>query len=234
MALITCDSCGVEFKRAPSQINTKRGNYCSRACIIKRTKVECTHCHKGFVAAAYEIKTGKGRFCSQRCKGLYERKQITKPCDVCGQTFTRLVSSAKEPKYCSRSCYYKAMQKKGSIITSCEYCSIEIKRSPSDKSAHMFCGHTCRNLFYSRERNGEAYALLKEDWTKCARCGWDECASILVVHHKDRNNRNNHFTNRQILCWNCHMLEHYRNGDGPFHKGKNGRKKFELRPIRKN
>jgi 5-methylcytosine-specific restriction endonuclease McrA len=42
----------------------------------------------------------------------------------------------------------------------------------------------------------------------CQRCGYDDEVGILVLHHKDRNRENNHLSNLEILCPNCHALEH--------------------------
>lgn len=42
----------------------------------------------------------------------------------------------------------------------------------------------------------------------CARCGFDAEPAILGVHHIDRNRRNNALTNLEVLCPNCHSLEH--------------------------
>jgi 5-methylcytosine-specific restriction endonuclease McrA len=43
---------------------------------------------------------------------------------------------------------------------------------------------------------------------KCNRCGFDN-KKILLVHHKDRNRKNNNVDNLEVLCKNCHSLEHY-------------------------
>jgi 5-methylcytosine-specific restriction endonuclease McrA len=44
--------------------------------------------------------------------------------------------------------------------------------------------------------------------TKCNRCGFAEYPLILGVHHKDRNRDNNQPKNLEILCPNCHSIEH--------------------------
>jgi 5-methylcytosine-specific restriction endonuclease McrA len=45
---------------------------------------------------------------------------------------------------------------------------------------------------------------------KCERCEYDEMPEILGVHHKDRNRKNNDLSNLEVLCPNCHSLEHLR------------------------
>jgi 5-methylcytosine-specific restriction endonuclease McrA len=42
----------------------------------------------------------------------------------------------------------------------------------------------------------------------CVRCGYNTAPHILGVHHKDRNRRNNELSNLEVLCPNCHSLEH--------------------------
>ena len=42
----------------------------------------------------------------------------------------------------------------------------------------------------------------------CERCGYDDEPRILGVHHKDRNPKNNTLENIEVLCPNCHSLEH--------------------------
>lgn len=44
----------------------------------------------------------------------------------------------------------------------------------------------------------------------CNRCGYDEHPRILGVHHIDRNKKNNDLSNLEVLCPNCHSLEHSR------------------------
>ena len=42
----------------------------------------------------------------------------------------------------------------------------------------------------------------------CERCGFDHYAAI-IVHHKDRDRDNNTLENLEVLCANCHAIEHY-------------------------
>lgn len=42
---------------------------------------------------------------------------------------------------------------------------------------------------------------------KCNRCEVEN-PKVLRVHHKDRNRENNDLDNLEILCLNCHALEH--------------------------
>jgi 5-methylcytosine-specific restriction endonuclease McrA len=42
----------------------------------------------------------------------------------------------------------------------------------------------------------------------CNRCGYNSEPRILGVHHIDRNRMNNEISNLEVLCPNCHSLEH--------------------------
>ncbi len=57
-------------------------------------------------------------------------------------------------------------------------------------------------------------AMLIQKAGKCSRCGYKKHPEILQVHHKDRNRRNNNVDNLEVLCPNCHALEHYLTGTG--------------------
>jgi hypothetical protein len=55
-----------------------------------------------------------------------------------------------------------------------------------------------------------AYRKIVQDagaLTECARCGYDN-SLVLEVHHKDRDRENNSIENLEVLCANCHKLEH--------------------------
>ncbi len=42
---------------------------------------------------------------------------------------------------------------------------------------------------------------------KCSDCGLKE-KRVLLVHHKDKNRKNNKIENLRWLCRNCHYLAH--------------------------
>ncbi len=42
---------------------------------------------------------------------------------------------------------------------------------------------------------------------KCNRCGVVD-KRVLLVHHRDRNRRNNKVENLEVMCYNCHAIEH--------------------------
>lgn len=114
----------------------------------------------------------------------------------------------------------------------CRYCGKKIHRSPSkikNKSGVYFCCRQHKDLAQKnvsnipeirprsfidgRRINYRELVELKE----CARCCFN-VVDILIVHHKDRNRSNNDKMNLEVLCPNCHDLEHYSKKDGRFKK----------------
>lgn len=78
----------------------------------------------------------------------------------------------------------------------------------------MVCSVACRGMLQRSEKPGSAsnvrYWLNRRGFIlKCARCGFDEPREILAVHHRDHNRRNNAPENLEILCPNCHAIEHF-------------------------
>ena len=60
---------------------------------------------------------------------------------------------------------------------------------------------------YIHGKNTYAKRGFKQYEYICNRCGITN-KLVLLVHHKDRNRYNNEIENLEILCWNCHIIEH--------------------------
>ena len=144
-------------------------------------------------------------------------KNVAKNCVICNSQFLAAKCRAKVAKYCSRTCYYKSMAHSGTVVLNCDVCGTEYRRPPShSKYAKKTCSMKCRGIA-SRSANpiSKDYPSVRR-WMKrrdmlqeCKRCGYDRHPNILVVHHVDRNRTNNNLSNLEILCPNCHALEHY-------------------------
>ena len=50
----------------------------------------------------------------------------------------------------------------------------------------------------------------------CERCGYDKHKAAIIIHHKDRDRNNAAIENLEVLCCNCHAIEHY--NVKPIHK----------------
>ena len=158
------------------------------------------------------------RACSRECLWkLTQKDRIPLKCAICTKPFEVIPVRAKTAKYCSRRCYYKA--KYGSIDLPCAICGTTFRTSPSRNN--FTCSRQCsgKRRRQSTLSNGGYKSFSQKHGfvavEKCERCGWKvKCA--LVVHHKDRNKQNNRSENLEVLCWNCHMVEHWAASDGPF------------------
>lgn len=63
------------------------------------------------------------------------------------------------------------------------------------------------NAKYKDGRNIYRKIAFNHYGKKCQKCGVDDMR-VLTVHHKDRNRKNNNIENLEVLCYNCHYLNH--------------------------
>lgn len=174
-----------------------------------RYEKSCKHCKVLFSVPEYRKNTAL--FCSRKCMALDSRLQLTSDCAVCNAKFTHIASRANKAKYCSPKCYHKAMSQKGTVRGECAHCKTEFFTSPSRK--RKYCCMACVNKVAKEVWLPEFTTVRKKMvnrgmLTSCVRCGYSEYPEILGVHHKDRNRKNNDLNNLEILCPNCHSLEH--------------------------
>jgi HNH endonuclease len=155
------------------------------------------------------------RACSNNCRArLASVGSVNKVCHQCGAAFS-VERWRNRAKFCSPECYAKSREKPR-VTVDCVVCGAQIDRLKIHlhKSGKNVCGPTCRGMLKRRVRpKGAGYA---RKWLKtrapineCERCGYAQHPEILVVHHKDRNRGNNDPANFEVLCPNCHAVEHY-------------------------
>lgn len=171
--------------------------------------ITCQHCSTVFDVPKYRADTAK--YCSRKCLALAARIEMTSSCAVCNTSFTHIASRANKAKYCSRKCYYKAMHTKGSVIVKCAHCETVFNASPSEK--RKFCSRACINKtkkesFKPKFSTVRKAMIRRNMLTNCQRCEYNAEPRILGVHHKDRDRHNNEISNLEVLCPNCHSLEH--------------------------
>jgi 5-methylcytosine-specific restriction endonuclease McrA len=103
------------------------------------------------------------------------------------------------------------MKKRGKTQYNCIHCGISFLGAASQN--RKFCSRSCINK-ESKKTFKPSFttvrkAMISRDLLKeCSRCGFDKFPQILGVHHKDRNRNNNDMSNLEVLCPNCHSLEH--------------------------
>ena len=142
--------------------------------------VACRQCKKRFYIKPSHKKLGEGKHCSRICSDIGRRKGKIVACAKCGNKF-----------YATR------------------------KQLHLSKSKFNFCRRECYLKYQVGERHplwkfGEsAYLNLMRKKRKqiCQRCGI-EIKRVLLVHHIDKNRKNNVLSNLVWLCRNCHFLVH--------------------------
>lgn len=171
--------------------------------------LNCLNCNKSCYIPKNRLLTFK--FCSRSCGALYVRISIKRNCEICNKEFEHISSRSNKAKYCSRLCYYKSKGNQGKFTYTCHHCHKEF----IGHAAHSrkFCSKKCvgksnketwRGTFSTIRKNMAARNMINQ----CNRCGYNTEPKILGVHHIDRNRKNNDISNLEILCPNCHSLEH--------------------------
>lgn len=191
-----CANCGAEYTRS----RPLRGTTCSAACAValykRKPNVErtCPQCGKVFAVKP----SSKVRYCSIGCFNRSpdrgKRGDRNAVCAHCGKAFLRNAGNVKQ-RFCCRKCANAGREWRPTKVG--EQLPLRLRQGGQVKD-----GHT--------RKTAQAF---KEAFPFCQRCGWREEPAILHVHHKDRNRQNHAKKNYEVLCPNCHFMEHYRAGD---------------------
>lgn len=144
-------------------------------------------------------------------------------CQVCKSIFNRQKRQMRNDYHCCSS-FCLNFAKGLYIELKCSHCNIDFVRLKSrlenSKSGKYFCGRECKDLAqkYMIEIQPEHYGsgtgissyrdrALNYYPNLCNRCGFTNILA-LEVHHIDRDRNNNDLMNLEILCANCHSIEH--------------------------
>lgn len=145
----------------------------------------------------------------------YQRKPNT-TCTECKKPIYRRPAEIKQKvlgAFCSQACYGKAQRKEHP----CKICGCLILASANKKTCSRICANKNRAgmkyLGRSKKDKVKSYRQLRERLfrirpKKCERCGFS-IYKILQIHHRDRDRNNNELNNLELLCPNCHAMEHY-------------------------
>lgn len=143
-------------------------------------------------------------------------------CIICNKKYQRQKRQLTEPYVCSPLC--RSIHKGTRVELTCSHCEETFTRAKSklksSRSGEYFCSRTCKDKaqkyntkiqpdHYGKGTTGYRLKALKEYGEVCNRCGYDENIAALVIHHKDRNRDNPSIDNLEVLCANCHAIEHW-------------------------
>ncbi len=144
----------------------------------------------------------------------YKRNPNTK-CSICKKEIYRrpsVLSLNNGRAYCDQVCYGKSCRKE----ISCLVCKSPILAGANKKTCSRECSNINRKgTLYTRSQTKDKVKqnrtlkkiLLKERGRKCERCSYKKY-EILHVHHIDRDRKNNSLKNLELICPNCHAVEH--------------------------
>jgi endogenous inhibitor of DNA gyrase (YacG/DUF329 family) len=137
-------------------------------------------------------------------------------CAVCGKSVYRrpieLVRSHGKA-YCSSACYGISNR----VENPCLICGTPILASKHKRTCSRACANMSRTgTTYKRgapkdkvkDQRSVKLRLIAARGKQCERCAYSRL-EILHVHHRDRNRSNNDLKNLELICPNCHALEHY-------------------------
>ncbi len=140
-------------------------------------------------------------------------------CDICNTIKTKQVRQIKY-QTCSQAC--TEVLKGNRLKVNCAHCNKEFYRPKSKvegtRSGLSFCDRACKeaaqkyNPLIQPEHYGTGNEYrnkaLNHYGAKCNKCGYNDNIKALDVHHIDKNRQNNELSNLEVLCCNCHALEH--------------------------
>jgi 5-methylcytosine-specific restriction endonuclease McrA len=156
---------------------------------MKTIKRNCLNCHAEFFARPTDVRRGHGKYCSISCSTSHinrSRKSIPEPNVECAH--------CDKPFYLNRS---KQKNSKSGLFFCC--------REHKDLSQRIGGIEAIQPNHYGSGYRALALAMLPQ---KCNRCAYEQHPEILQVHHRDHDHHNNDLENLEILCPNCHVIEH--------------------------
>jgi 5-methylcytosine-specific restriction endonuclease McrA len=152
----------------------------------------CKVCGKTTLMYPSDAKRGRGNFCSPKCVGQaftlgvikreFKYPRTTSICAYCGKTFEHFV--AKKRKYCSYNC---ASAHKWELVNP------KVLRVNNDRRVY--------------HKNAVRIARMIFTIWECFIC---HSKTDVTVHHIDKDTKNNHPNNLQLLCKSCHSRHHAR------------------------
>lgn len=159
-------------------------------------------------------------YCSRPCAIEMMRRQkhdatLEKNCIQCGILFRTNKWKINIRKFCSPECGFKYNGKRGSVVLSCQVCGKEFRRNPGNVRGIATCSNRCMGIAKRKDWPSSGKFAAVRKWfsrhgrmSECVKCGYKDVPGILVLHHKNRDRTDNTRENLEVLCPNCHALEH--------------------------
>lgn len=141
-------------------------------------------------------------------------------CSICNNKFYKRPGDKNKSKSGLHFCSVDCSSKHQTILKSCPECDTEFRAGLNKK----YCSRSCANkgragikYFTGQHKNKHSTAvgyrrmIVEQHGELCELCGYDKHPKILVVHHivEKCNGGTNDLDNLQLICPNCHALQHY-------------------------
>ena len=158
------------------------------------TKINCLNCNKEAYVETREVKRGNGKFCCRNCSAQHRAKNLTPPAPNVNRAYWKKSFNLNESqKKNSRSGLYFCCREHKDI--SQRIGGIKEIQPPHYGETHS----NYRTLMFKVVGKPK----------QCERCKYDTHEAAIVVHHIDRDRSNNDISNLEVLCANCHAIEHW-------------------------
>ena len=214
---VICSCCGKEIYKPLSRVKRSKNHYCSPECYKKHSTnkkrperrkgeyVDCDWCGDKTYKPSYRLKANKNNFCNKDCYQKFHQDKEKHNCHYCDKVIvTGKINSNNKHKFCDQTCYQKYRY---------------TDEGKNEMSLAKLVNNGKENPEYCDSWYDPEYKeTLKSDC--CEECGVEEVfkmtkgnrrsyfLSNLVLHHKDRNKKNNVSENIKTLCRSCHATEH--------------------------
>lgn len=157
--IISCESCGSDFKRTGA--SAAKARFCSMKCKSAASGAmdkNCEVCDTTF--RAHGAHADKARFCSLACKGVASR--VTFDCETCGKNTYGFQYINK--RFCSRKCSGEG--RKDGVYRNCELCGTQfyVIRARADKGEGRFCTLDCHNEHQGRNKTEHTCKMCGESF----------------------------------------------------------------------
>lgn len=167
------------------KLGTKYSKYYGRQRPVSVIQCDSASCVNIYLRRDTDYNSKTPDYCSTKCRST----KVTKVCAECGISFKRRASNTSKSGlyFCTRPCKDKGQK--------------HIKEIQPDHYG------TSDGSYKYRQKELEHYG------TECTRCGYKESIYAIDVHHRDRDRENNSLSNLEVLCCNCHAIEHRSNSN---------------------
>lgn len=161
---------------------------------MSKTKINCQKCGIEKQVETKEIKRGFGKFCSKQCANAWRITHLPElkhnvVCAHCNKSFhlpnSKLNNSKSKLYFCCRA-HKDISQRIGGLK--------EIMPSHYGDTSSNY-----RDIVFNIHNKPKI----------CERCNYSENEAAIIVHHKDEDRNNNSIENLEVLCCNCHAIEHW-------------------------